>query len=254
MKNAALCNCIVLYDYSPGQCDLKGWFEYMEKWAEDIGIPWESGSNLTGKLILFRNAKRKYEKMDFISIESLSILGGVSEPGTHLDWKSYANFSREDKDELFLCFPEKSQLFNKENLKKVLDNLLSFGDFKYGICYQRPYNMGPADYAGGALGGIDLPREEESKIGSWNRKYTLNPHYYRTGLLRDVYPFNIFVQTHLNEKVGDQTLEQWIRSNSRHGTLDKLTDNHWLWSIVPEDIAAAQEILQEAGLLLCYKP
>jgi hypothetical protein len=254
--NTSLCNCIALYDYNPEKGDLKGWFEYMEKWAEEIGIPWESASNLKGKLMLFKNAKRKYEKLEYKGIDSTGMLGGVSEPGTHLDWKTFTNFSVEDtelRDTMDLCFPDTQVPFTQENLIPILKNLLKFADFKYGICYQRPYNMGPEAYAGGALEGIDLPSNEEKKIGNWNRKYKLSPHHYRTGLLRDVYPFNILVNTHLTEPVGDKTLESWIDSDPRHGILDKITHSHWLWSVEPQHIPLAQEALQKAGLLLCYK-
>ena len=258
MKNAALCNCIALYDYSPDHCDLKGWFEYMEKWAEDIGTPWESlGSNLSRKLMLYKNGKKKIEKSDYNKDLNIELYGGVSEPGTHLNWKTCSSFFMEEdglRHSLKLCFPENSKIFNKENLATVLNSLLSFGDFKYGICYQRPYNMGPSLYIGGSLGGINLSLQERDQIGKWKNEYCFDDGNYRTGLLRDVYPFNIFVQTHLNEKVGKQTLEQWINNDPRHGVLEKITDNHWLWSIAPENIPAAQETLQEAGLLLCYKP
>lgn len=246
---------MVLYDYSPDKCDLKGWFQYMEKWADDIGIPWESiGISTSNKLIQFKNGKRKIEKNNFDGITEIELLGGVLEPGTHLSWRTYAFFPKKSRGKSYVCFPDSQKLFTKQVMIYYLVNLLSFGDFKYGICYQRPYNMGPALYAGGALGGIDLPREEETKIGSWNRKYNLNPHYYRTGLLRDVYPFNVLIETHLKEKIGHQTLEDWIKSTPSHGSLDKLTSSHWLWSIDNECIPAAQETLQEAGLLLCYKP
>jgi hypothetical protein len=255
--NTFLCNCIALYDYNPEKCDLKGWFEYMEKWTDEIGIPWESvGSNLGRKLLLYKNGRRKYEKLEYVGIDNMSMFGGVSEPGTYLDWKTCTNFSIKDnelRNTMELCFPDINASFHKKILLTFLRNLLSFADFKYGICYQRPYNMGPEAYANGTLAGIDLPREEEKKVARWMHEYDFDDGKYRTGLLRDVYPFNILVNTHLTESVGDKTLESWIDSDSRHGSLDKITNNHWLWSVEPQHIPLAQEALQKAGLLLCYK-
>lgn len=251
----SLCNCIALYDYTPDRCNLKGWFNYMDQWAEEIGIPWESiGSNFSLKLMQFKNGKKKYEKINFGGIDILSLIGGMNAPGTNENWKIKTCFNLGKNANLHLCFPEAQKSFTKENLTSFLKNLLHFGDFKYGICYQRPYNLGPAAYASGTFEGLDLLTEEESdRIWFWSKKYVLNPHYYRTGLLRDVYSFNILIDVHLREKVGTQTFQQWIESDSSHGTLDKLTDSHWLWSIEPEHISVAQESLQEAGLLLCYK-
>jgi hypothetical protein len=254
---SAICNCIALYDYSPKKCNLKGWFNYMDQWAEEIGIPWESiGITTSKKLILYKNGKKKLEKTNFERITEIEILGGVSEPGTHLNWKVDTNFFlRENglRQELYLCFPDIQKSFTKDNLSYYLKQLLQFSDFKYGICYQRPYNMGPSLYASGSLGGSKVSEAEENKIGHWQLEYTYSDGIYRTGLLRDVYPFNILVDTHLKEPVGDKTLEAWISSNPKHGTLEKITEHHWLWSIDPQHIPVAQEVLQEAGLLLCYK-
>jgi hypothetical protein len=253
----ALCNCIALYDYTPDQCDLKGWFNYMDQWAEEIGITWESlGSKLSRKLVLYKNGKKKIANSDFGNDLNIEIYGGVSEPGTHLDLKTCASFFIEKnglRDTLLLCFPDSQKYFTQTNLRSYLKNLLQFADFKYGICYQRPYNMGPSLYAGGSLGGSKVSEEEENKIGQWQLEYTYSDGIYRTGLLRDVYPFNILVDTHLKEPVNGKTLWAWIDSDPRHGTLDKITDHHWLWSIDPQHIPVAQEVLQEAGLLLCYK-
>jgi hypothetical protein len=253
----SLCNCIALYDYNPEKCNLKEWFQYMDQWADEIDIPWESiGSNLGRKLLLYKNGIRKYEKLEYIGIDNMSMFGGVSEPGTYLDWKTYTHFSTKGeglRGTMGLCFPDTQKPFTQENLIPILKSLLKFADFKYGIGYQRPYNMGPSLYVSGSLGGIDLPEKEERKIGQWKRSYIFDDGNYRTGLLRDVYPFNILVNTHLTEPVGHKTLEAWIDSDPRHGVLDKITHSHWLWSVEPQHIPLAQEALQKAGLLLCYK-
>jgi hypothetical protein len=255
MKN--MCNCIALYDFTAEKTDVKSWFYFMDNWVQNVGIPWESASNLSGKLILYKNARKKYEKLDFQDIDSLGLLGGVSEPGTHLDWKTCNSLSVPKNGlsgESYLCFPNDELSFTAENLRAILKQLLECADFKYGICYQRPYNLGPAAYASGTFAGLDrLSEEEADRIWLWSKKYFLNPHYYRTGLLRDVYPHNILIDQHLSEKVSDATLGEWIKSSPNHGTLEKITEHHWLWSIDPQHIPVAQEVLQEASLLLCYK-
>jgi hypothetical protein len=254
---STLCNCIALYDFTAEKTDVKSWFYFMDSWANEVGMPWASlGSKLSRKLVLYKNGKRKIEKNGFDTDLSIETYGEVSEPGTYLDWKTCNSLSVPKNGlsgESYLCFPNDALSFTAENLRAILKQMLECADFKYGICYQRPYNMGPELYAGGALGGIDLPREEETKIGHWARRYLHSNGIYRTGLLRDVYPHNILIDQHLSEKVSDATLGEWIKSSSNHGTLEKITEHHWLWSIDPQNILVAQEVLQEARLLLCYK-
>jgi hypothetical protein len=255
---SALCNCITLYDFTAEKTDVKSWFYFMDSWANEVGIPWESlGSKLSRKLVLYKNGKRKIEKNSFDTDLSIETYGGVSEPGTHLDWKTCNSLSVPKNGlsgESYLCFPNDAMLFTTDNMRAILKQLLECADFKYGICYQRPYNMGPELYAGGALGGKTISDAEEDKIGYWAREYgRLKDGNYRTGLLRDVYPHNILIDQHLSEKVSDATLGEWIKSSPNHGTLEKITEHHWLWSIDPQHIPVAQEVLQEASLLLCYK-
>jgi hypothetical protein len=141
-------------------------------------------------------------------------------------------------------------------LLPIIQEILTFSQPPYEIIYQRDYENGPHLYTSGCNSGFGYSDEElveRRKITSWSDEYDFDDGKYRTGLLRDVYPFNILVNTHLTEPVGDKTLESWIDSNPRHGVLDKITHSHWLWSVDPQHIPLAQEALQEEGLLLCYK-
>jgi hypothetical protein len=256
-KKIEWCNTIVLYDMDITDQTFKDYFQSMEKWAEDVQIPWESiGLTTSQKLILFKNGKKKLEKTDFQGIEDIELLGGVSEPGTHLNWESYSCLNSKRKGEFVLSFLDTKLGFSKALLLPIIQEILTFSQPRYGIIYQRDYENGPHLYASGCNSGLGYSDEElveRRKITSWSDEYDFDDGKYRTGLLRDVYPFNILVHTHLTEPVGGRTLEAWIDSNPRHGVLDKITNSHWLWSVDPEHIPLAQEALQEAGLLLCYK-
>jgi hypothetical protein len=250
---------IALYDYTPESVNFRKFFDLMEGMAELVEIPWTSlglGGRL--KLMTFKGGRKKIERDLSVlgDASSLSLLGGTSETGTNLDWKTSASFSNRKRDELCFCFEKRFIDESKVSLELMLKNLLTCADFQYGIVFERLYNHMPDGYAGGANGTRDNKRlsdEERKKIGRWMHQYRFEDGDYKTGLLRDVYPHNIFVETHLTQRVGNQTLRAWIESGASHGRLEKLTNQHWLWSLDPDQIPHAQEILQEAGLLLCYK-
>lgn len=94
---------IALYDCTPNQCDLKGFFEYMERLSDDIDVPWGSIDNSNSrKMLQFKNGKRKLEKTGFDNLKCLNIIGGVSELGTSLDWKTFAYLKPSNKILFFL--------------------------------------------------------------------------------------------------------------------------------------------------------
>lgn len=246
-----------MYDFTPESCDLQGWLTYMEEWAEQVGIPWETmGGTGSKKLIQFKNGKRKLEKNGFVNIEGFSIDGGVSEPGTTANWQTAAYFYPVD-NYLYFCFLEDIVDFTKPELQPIIQHLLKFTGSKYGIAYQREYLKGPYWYALGVIGTagkIEIPKSESELISKWRIEYRHSDGDYYTGLLRDVYPYNLLTEAHLQQKVNGANLEQWINKTPQHGTLDRITDQHWLWSVPSDYIPVIQKELYPSGLLLCYKP
>jgi hypothetical protein len=234
--------------------------------SQKIGIPWETlGISQKPKLFTFKSGFSRIIKKDFSGmsdIEDLTLMGGVKEPGTHLWWQTNADITRTDS----LCtqyttyFSFASYLLSEKKLEisSFVKKLLTIAAFKYGIVFEMVYAYSPNGYAFGGI--IDkrsnqYPRdfEKDDLIRKWMDIYASPGKAYRTGLLRDVYPHNILVDTHLNERVGHMTLDAWIQRDPTRGTLEKITDTHYLWSINPADIPPIQEALQDAGLLLCYK-
>jgi hypothetical protein len=257
-KEIILCNNIVLYDLEVTRTTFEEYFKWIQTWAEKTNIPWEAiGLPQAKKLILFKNGKRRLEKNGFgEELDSLELYGGGPEPGTNENWLTYSSIEGLKKGEIVVSFVDFKLPFQKEVILSLLKDILQWCQPKYGIIYQRDYEKGPYFYASGCICGIghsDAELIERSKISNWSKQYRSNNGAYRTGLLRDVYPFNLLIDIHLGEKVGKSTLEAWINSDPKHGALEKITDTHWLWSIEPEHIPIAQEALQEAGLLLCYK-
>lgn len=251
--------CIALYDFSKEQADMKRFFTLMETLSAQVNIPWESMGGLSqrGKLLQFKNGKRKVEKTNFEGLKSLSLLGGVDEPGTHENWRICVYFNAERRGHMVLCLEE--ALWQGANLALVplLKDLLSCAPFAYGTVYERDRDLGPEWYAVGVnaiTGRKRLSQEERDELANWGNAYEYLDGDYRTGLLRDVFPHNILTAPHLGEKVGGIPLGEWIQAAPNRGALTPLTHTHMLWSVDPQDIPQVREALQNAELLLCFKP
>lgn len=158
-----------------------------------------------------------------------------------------------DNFHLSLIFTDRfytDKTLDKKNISDIISNKyianFDFGFINYMDQKKLPeyYNIGISD--------SDLSRNEKDKIRSWNLNFNLEDGQYKPGDLRDVYPYNIISELHLNRNVHGQTLESWIKSDPSHGTLEKISDTHWLWTVEDQHIPKAQEVLSSAHLLVAY--
>ncbi|MCE2952003.1 MAG: hypothetical protein ACK5YY_00535 [Alphaproteobacteria bacterium] len=256
---------IALYDYPAGSADLKAFWRLMMDFSEKTGIPWGSiGLGGKAKYLTFKGGFSRVIKNDLSGLqaqERVSLLGGVSEAGTSSDWQVSASITKENTTYIginnyttYFSFP--SRLIEEKRIdpQELLKEFLACAPFQYGIMFDMCYVYVPNAYAYGGLVNVNhWDHKRNDLIHKWSNVYGFSDGTYRTGLLRDVYPHNILVDTHLNERVGHTTLGAWIEKDPVRGTLEKLTDAHWLWSLTPDQIPPVQEVLQDAGLLLCYQ-
>ncbi len=259
MKDTEIARTFCFYNVKETQNSIQNLFTYFEPFAEKFAQPW-GALGITGKqkLLQFKTGKRKLEKMNFEGIDSFNLLGGVDEPGTHLNWKinvgvDFGRYSRSINFSYPADFDIDHQAFGVQLIKDVSQ----FCDFEYGIGFERRYVWGPDMYCSGTISTgsrLEVPDPERKQITAWGNAYKFSDGKYKVGDFRDVYPYNMLTEPHLIRQVGPQTLKDWILSNPQHGVLEKVTDKHWLWSIDPEQIPAIQEALEPTGMLLCYKP
>ena len=200
-----------------------------------------SGISYTGKnkVIKYQNEQiLKLQNKDNIS-DIVIFFGG--ELAVNNDWSIYVGYNRAT---LSLIFDFKLI----ENIDKMLELFIPYvKNFDFSFIKGFSAKEYPEYYNMGIIGGEWSTREEE-KIWSWSLHY---PHY-EIGNLRDVYPYNIISDLHLNRDVHGQTLESWIKSDPSHGTLEKISDTHWLWTVEDQHIPKAQEVLSSAHLLVAY--
>ena len=199
------------------------------------------------------NKLRKLSEGNLKKIYSLENINSISvyfggEQGVNNDWQVLVTSNH---NHLSFIYNYDFNIKAKEMLQNVLINILRNNVFEYGFINYLPFNLLPDCYNDGVVGN-DWPALEMEKMRSWNINSNRKDGKYQPGDLRDVYPYNIISDLHLNRDVHGQTLESWIKSDRRHGALEKLTQTHWLWTIEDEHIPDAQDVLSRANLLVAY--
>jgi hypothetical protein len=151
---------------------------------------------------------------------------------------------------LVLCFDDQIVRFEQSILHTLAHGLSSFFCAKYGYAYQRKFSQGPLFYPYGVLSGID-DSEERRQITRWNHVYRMSDGGYHLGQLRDIHPYNFISQAHFDEKVGDQTLREWIDKDPTRGTLTQLSDTLWSWQVDASHIESVRATLAPTGIIIC---
>lgn len=145
---------------------------------------------------------------------------------------------------------ESTKPFDIEYFNNVALKLHQFTRAKYGYFFRYPLNCSPSSY----IRYDDKASKDPKASNRWYK--ALKWHWISKGeppkqfpskilgYLRDIFRINFLSHSHLNRKVGDITLEQWILQNTRErGILKELSDGFYSWSI--EDESLIPKIRQE---------
>jgi len=106
----------------------------------------------------------------------------------------------------------------------------------YGFSTCMPRDYMPLGYALGVACG-EAPEEVRYDANSW--RHCVQKHSHR--LLRNVHGYNVIDANHLAIRVGDLSLEQWIRQDASRGKIDSLNGSLYLWTF--EDLSENAEFL-----------
>jgi hypothetical protein len=139
--------------------------------------------------------------------------------------------------------------YSLDSFEGVVRTLAKEVHLKYGIGYQRDFNLGPEMYAYGLVVGLKYsPQEmaEGDRNAAWMHE---RPGAIRhlQGYFRDVYPLNILSSQLLSREVRNLHLARWIQQTSDRGHLAQLSDEAWLWRIAESHLAVVKADLQQAG-------
>lgn len=253
-----ICNGIVLHDFDVNQVDVKGLFHFMEQWFTEREYPPKligynaQGLPFSDKVRKFRFGKQKLESIDYKEVEYFSM---HSPSPTDEDDVRYCIFEGEidltsGKEFLSFLFDEKEYSFIDCNIRTIVNQLIEYLKPKYGYAFQREFALGPQYYPAGVIYGKEHFEEEKKQISKWSKHYFINKKY-ETGQYRDIYPYNIICEKHLEQEVGGKKLTDWIAGDPRHGALTQLKENLWVWNISEENIPLVREALRPTGQVIC---
>jgi hypothetical protein len=253
IKRGPMANCIALHDFAIIPENIKAWFDYTVDFFRAHGIePTRMDSQKTDKTVSLKIGIKQLEDIDY---QADGMWMGATPPNhgdDTFDSIFSTSFSYEWGHTLVLCFDDQIVGFDQNIMHTLARDLSSFFGARYGYAYQRKFSQGPDFYPDGVIGGNDtISDEEENQITRWGNHYSMSPRKYKTGQLRDIYPYNFISQAHFDEKVGDQTLREWIEKDPIRGTLAQVTDTLWSWQVDASHIESVRAALAPTGIIIC---
>ncbi|MCU9953854.1 hypothetical protein OEJ37_10840 [Burkholderia sp. BKH01] len=141
---------------------------------------------------------------------------------------------------------------NKE-IEGFLENIAMHMRFKYAIAYDAENSSLAYKYST----GVNLIRiftfENTSLFTRELPGRVPGSASYEGTKLRMIYPLNVLNETHLEIRVNDLSLKEWIGSDSSRGSLTSIPNNMWLWSVEKADLLEVNNACGEAGILLAWQ-
>jgi hypothetical protein len=94
---------------------------------------------------------------------------------------------------------------------------------------------------------------ETTIIGDWKRD-RLNNNSFIIGMFRNIYPYNIINNKHLENTVEGKKMSEWIYDSEKRGNLSELNENLYLWTIKESNLLYVRDHIAKENLLICYHP
>ena len=250
-----LCNGIVFHDFDVNQVDVKGLFYFIEQWFIERGYSPNRAEYQAEELPeikstkTFKHAKRSLERINFCNIENYFLMHTLADGSDGTDFIFYAGVNTREKCLEFM-FDNNEYKFTQEHVNELMRGLLHFVKPRYGYVYQKDFSLGPVYYNVGMIYGNKHTDTEETLINKWFYYYGVDQKY-QTGQYRDIYPYNIICEKHLEQEVEGKKLADWISGDPRYGTLTQLKENLWIWHVFEENISIVREALRPTGQVIC---
>jgi len=265
VNQGPLSNSIALHYFDEKTVDPKGCFYFIEEWIQKNGLlPTKMGGK-GDKSITFSRGKKTLEKTNFEGVQEQGIWIAALPPEEKIVTECFDFLMAGDldyargfkKNSCVLCWDDKLIPWDTSYIKDLVKDLHQFCNPKYGYAFQREFKKGPGFYPGGVISGLDHSDEtkkERQEITNWGITGLADESDpdYQPHMIRDVYPLNFLSPQHLKAQIGDQALEQWIKSDSTRGSLEELLPNFWCWSVEAAHIESIKEALKPHNILIAH--
>ncbi|MER8524888.1 MULTISPECIES: hypothetical protein [unclassified Mesorhizobium] len=250
---------LIIYEWA-ASLDISGARDILDRIVEVLGSEPDIATvtdEKTGKDYLYRN----FAKRDVI---------------TKKDWQSVGYLWKRSPDVLsdfsidIGCSVDRFRLFEihidraanadaKKTFERIIKLLVQELQPIYGIGLSMPYFWGPRAFAHGSTSSrfatVDKtfygpPEQLRAQSFVFGRTFHARSDERHLDVnLRDVFPFNLLSQGHLERRIDRKRLQNWIQDNA-YGVLRQLSPVSWRWDVPPEDIQKIRKFLIDAGITI----
>ncbi|WP_155644478.1 hypothetical protein [Burkholderia anthina] len=141
----------------------------------------------------------------------------------------------------------------KIEVERFLENFVARSSCKYAIAYDAKDSLTAYKYSV----GVNLVRifdfENTSLFTRELPGRVPGTESYERVKLRMIYPLNVLNEEHLEIRVGDLSLREWIASDLCRGSMRSISNNMWLWSVEEADLVEINSACGEAGILIAWQ-
>jgi len=127
-------------------------------------------------------------------------------------------------------------------------------DVPYGILYTTDRITAALHYAAGDNGTFIFPFEDGFAFRHESRRLYDGHNRYIENMLRMVYPYNLLNGQHLQIKMGDQSLRDWINGSDERGVLRPIGKDGWMWEVMEGHLAIVNQACGSADILVAWRP
>ncbi|HQS85135.1 MAG TPA: hypothetical protein PLY23_09640 [Alphaproteobacteria bacterium] len=259
MQRGPLASCIVFHDFSIENFDVMKWIDYSVSFFESVGLtPNRMGVvalEISSKsMVTFKGGLKQLDRINLENLQGIEIYAnpsfdekdnGENICSIHLDISPHKKMNT-----LVLACDNQLFPFKNDSINKTTKELANFFNPSYGYAYQRLFKLGPTWYPFGTIQGLEWGDKEEDAITKWLDEYRMSDGKYKSGDLRDIYPMNFLSKTHQNLKIDSLPFFEWIKADSKRGSLTELKESLWAWWVEPDNISYVREVLRPLGWML----
>jgi hypothetical protein len=255
-KRGNLANCLAFHDIDVSKINLLTVFNYVEELFQEYGlIPTRMGitksADDSGSMKTYIRERKKLIELNPSNIIGVEVKAtSYGSDDSQSDNIFSASFGSKKYGSFVLTLDDQLFSFDKQKILLITNKVIELLSPCYGYCYQREFKKGAIWYPYGVISGLPFFNcPERELIDAWNKR--LLNDIYKTGDLRDVYPINLLVNAHLTREIApNTTFEQFIDSDKRHGTLEKIADNYYAWIVDEDNIPLVREALRPSGMII----
>ena len=258
MQRTGPCNCLAIFEWGE-EIDQGQWYDIASQFFHELGVEpthgaLEKPSSNAKALETIPALEVKLEKKKYKPDFGLSVFSTIPKFNQLVfGWYVCAELSFVPDKSMQFCFKDGIGEPYVDMFERVAERVCELVSPVYGFGYQRPFDKGPDFYAFGMVSGLDYSKEEmrqKDTIAAWSHELMGRKRHLQ-GMLRDVYPLNLISDSHAAMRINGLPLVDWITQEPSHGTIQRIAQSCWLWTVEKRWLRKVKSELNEADFLIC---